>query len=311
MNMEKQNKSPVVTVVLCTFNGEKFLPEQLSSLASQTRRPDRLVLRDDGSSDASVAIVEKWAHAEGIALQQIMGPRLGPAHNFLVALQAASLADVYLFCDQDDVWREDKIERALQNVPWDQKSGPVLCATRLAVVDENLEPIRLSFLPKHLAFDSAVYESLLTGCTMAFNAKFRDTLIRMIPPAMVMHDWWCYLVATGVAGVTLRFDTEPLVLYRQHSNNAMGAKLTGLADMHVRLSRFFGTDSALRSRQLMEFAALYEVVLSPAAANLLHTLLGAKSSLLRRIWAVYKLPVQRQTFLATLTTRLAVLTNRF
>ena len=93
---------PIVTVVLSTYNGSTFIDAQLTSLASQTRRPDRLVLRDDGSTDDSVLCVENWARAEMIELQNVpASQRLGPARSFLTALKAAAPADVFLFCDRN------------------------------------------------------------------------------------------------------------------------------------------------------------------------------------------------------------------
>lgn len=302
---------PIVTVILATYNGERFLPEQLESLAAQSRKPDRLVLRDDGSTDRSVELVQAWADRSGVTLQQIMGRRLGPARSFLTALQAADQADIFLFCDQDDVWQPFKIARALEYVPWAKGAVPSLCATRLEVVDEQLKALRLSPLPKNLSFSSAVCESLLTGCTMAFNAPFRELLVRALPEQAGMHDWWCYLLATGANGATLYFDPTPTVLYRQHGGNALGAGPRGWRALLARWQRFFGRDSVMRSRQLQEFAKLHETVLSPQASDILRQVLDAKRGLGPRLWAALTAPIHRQTILSTLTTRLALLTNRF
>jgi glycosyltransferase involved in cell wall biosynthesis len=302
---------PIVTVVLATYNGERFLPEQLASLIAQSRKPDRLLLRDDGSTDHSVELVQSWAELNGVALQQVIGPRLGPARSFLKALQAAEPADVFLFCDQDDVWLPCKIERALDLVPWGQNDPPTLCATRLEVVNENLQPLRLSALPSGLSFASAACESLLTGCTMAFNAAFRELLVRALPEQAVMHDWWCYLLATGAKGAALYFDPTPTLRYRQHGSNALGVGPTGWAALKARGRRFVGRDSALRSMQLQEFAKLHGPELSAQATAILSQLVAAKHGWVPRLRASLMAPIHRQTFFATLTTRLALLTNRF
>ncbi|WP_173025676.1 glycosyltransferase family 2 protein [Acidovorax sp. SRB_14] len=302
---------PIVTVVLATYNGEFFLPEQLESLAAQSRRPDRLVLRDDGSTDRSVELVQAWADRNGVALQQVRGPRLGPARSFMKALQMAEPADIFLFCDQDDVWQPYKIERALNLVPWGDDVAPTLCATRLEIVDEQLNPLRLSFLPTDLSFSSAACESLLTGCTMAFNAAFRELLVHALPEHAPMHDWWCYLLATSANGAALHFDPTPTVLYRQHGGNALGAGPVGWSALRARGLRFFGRNSTMRSRQLQEFAKLHGSALTPEAAAILCQLLAAKRGLMPRLRAAFTTPIRRQTFLATLTTRLALLTNRF
>ena len=303
--------SPILTVVLATYNGARFLPEQLFSLSAQSRRPDRLVLRDDGSRVVSVDIVRAWTDREGIDLQLVEGDRLGPARSFLVAVQAAHSADLFLFCDQDDVWFPDKIERALALVPHGDDAAPVLYATRLDIADEHLHSLRLSSIPKNLSFESAAFESVLTGCRMAFNAAFRTRLIQGVPSHIGMHDWWCYLLATATNGAALHFDPKPSVNYRQHSSNTLGAGPTGWRALYERVRRFMRGDSTLRSRQLHEFEGLHVKVLSPHAATILHQLLGAKSALLPRLTVAFTVPIHRQTWRANLTTRLALLTNRF
>lgn len=309
--MDERMNRPVVTVILATYNGELFLPEQLESLATQSRMPDRIVLRDDGSVDRSVEIVKAWADQNGVALQQVNGPRLGPARSFLRALQVAQPADIFLFCDQDDVWQPYKIERALDHLPWGGGVAPTLYATQLEVVDEQLNFLRLSSVPKCLSFGSAVCESLLTGCTMAFNAGFRELLVRVLPEHAAMHDWWCYLLATSAIGSVLCFDSTPTVRYRQHSGNALGAGPIGWRALRARGQRFFRRDSNMRSMQLQEFAKLYESDLAPNALRILSQLLDAKCGLGPRVRATFTAPIRRQTVLATLTTRVALLTNRF
>ena len=309
--MTEPKSRPIVSVILATYNGERFLSEQLESLTLQTRCPDRLVLRDDGSTDHSVELVRVWADRNGVALQQVTGPRLGPTRSFLTALRVAEPADLYLFCDQDDVWQPCKIDRALNLVPWGDDVAPTLCATRLEVVDERLNPLRLSSLPTGLSFSSAACESLLTGCTMAFNATFRELVVRALPEQAQMHDWWCYLLSTGANGATLHFDPIPTVLYRQHGGNALGAGPVGWSALRARVLRFVGRNSAVRSRQLQEFAMLHGAGLTPEASEILCQLLAAKHGLIPRLRAVFTTPIRRQTAFATLTTRLALLTNRF
>ena len=300
--------APKVTVVLSTYNGSQYLPEQLASLNEQARRPDSLVLRDDGSTDDSVCIVREWSAVTGVQLQEVAGERLGPARSFLTAALNAAPADVYMFCDQDDIWLPDKISRAVDRLPFGPGAPPSLLATRLAVVAADLTPISLSNVPKRLTFSSAVCESMLTGCTIAFNAAFRDLLGGRVPENVVMHDWWCYLLATGAA--QLVFDCKPTLLYRQHGSNALGHRPDGLSLMFARVARFVGPHSSVRSRQLAEFADLYMTQLKPGPAQILQTLLRAPSSFAGRL-AAAAAPIERQTLALTLTTRVALLMNRF
>ena len=310
--MSEQPTPPIVTVVLATYEGARFLPEQLQSLSSQSRRPDRLVLRDDGSRDQSVQVVRNWAKDNGIELQELTGPRLGPSRSFLLALQLSKPADIFFFCDQDDVWLPQKIARALEIVPSGEGSPATLLATRLEVVDEQLGHLRLSQLPKHLSFASATCESLLTGCTMAFNSSFREQLVRCLPESAAMHDWWCYLLATGVRGMKIHFDPLPTLRYRQHGGNALGAGPTGLAAALARGKRFFGPRTSVRSNQLRELQKLYGPSLTPEAFSLLQQLVPAvRQSVFVRVKTAFFAPIHRQTVFATMVSRLSLLTDRF
>jgi glycosyltransferase involved in cell wall biosynthesis len=232
--MNNKKFGPIVTVILATYNGSRYLPAQLESLARQTVRPSRIVVRDDGSVDDSLALVKQWAGHQRIACQVIIGPNLGPARSFLTASAQAKDSDYYFFCDQDDVWLEDKIERAVTSLSAEQ-GKPMLYASRLQVVDQKLQPLRQSELPAHLSFSSAAYESLLTGCTMGFNNEFRKLLLTPLPRFVLMHDWWCYLLATGVEGAGLVYDGRPTILYRQHATNAVGAGPIGFKALKTRL----------------------------------------------------------------------------
>jgi glycosyltransferase involved in cell wall biosynthesis len=301
---------PIVSVVLSTYNGSAFIADQLASLASQTRRPDRLVLRDDGSTDDSVLCVENWARAEMIELQNVSArERLGPARSFLTALKAAAPADVFLFCDQDDVWLPDKIERAVREIINKDSSQPYMVATRLLIVDAELQPIGLSPIPQNLSFGSAVCESVVTGCTLAFNDALRQLLVREIPLKFEMHDWWCYMLASGSGQVS--FDAKPSIKYRQHHGNAVGIGPDGFKLAFARILRFIGSNSSVRSEQLIEFARLHASDIHPDANELLHQLISAKQSLPLRLRAALKSTIQRQSRARELATRIALITNRF
>lgn len=301
---------PIVTVILATYNGERYLPALLHSLLGQTCQPNRLVLRDDASSDASVDIVERWAFAADMPLQIVQGARLGPAQSFLQALEAAESADVYMFADQDDVWLPFKIERALGFLHSGPDAPPALYASQLAVVDAQLRFQNLTPCPRHLSFGSAACESLLAGCTMAFNDAFRECIIRGMPRQVAMHDWWLYLLATATA-TTLLFDATPTILYRQHGQNAVGVGAVGFAKLRERLARFVGPDSTVRSIQLQQLLQLYGAELDAPASALTHQLLAARQSLLARLRAALTAPIRRQTRGSALSTRLSLLTNRF
>lgn len=309
--MNSNQSAPVITVILATYNGSRYLADQLASLARQTMRPFRLVVRDDGSSDDSLTLVQQWCAEEGIACQVISGPNLGPARSFLTAAAQAAHSDYYFFCDQDDVWLEAKIERAVSCLASAKEGAPMLYASRLQVVDQALQPLRLSELPSHLSFASAAYESLLTGCTMAFNDAFRELLLKPVPECVLMHDWWCYLLATGIEGSQLVYDDQPTIMYRQHATNAVGAGPTGLNAMKTRFKRFLNAKKPLRFLQLEEFARLHRDRLSVEASIAVRRLSAARRDPLLRPAIALSVPIERQTFSSVLSTRFSIITNRY
>jgi len=301
---------PSITVILSTYNGAEYLPAQLKSLSDQSVRPHQLVLRDDGSRDASVDIVTSWGKEHNIDIQIVRGcERLGPARSFMAALSAAAPADFYLFCDQDDVWLPDKIECALNSLRVFPEDMPHLYASRLYIVDTNLKKVGVSALPSHLSFCSAVCESVLTGCTMAFNQALKTIITRNKPNYLLMHDWWCYLVATSFGIVT--YDSTPHILYRQHSHNVVGAGPSGLKSAQIKFKRYFGFGRKQRSRQLKEFNSLFSNQLNANQKIIVEKLTCRDQKLVHRLFIALSVPIQRQSLISQFFTRFSILTDHF
>ena len=239
------NSQPRVAILLSTYNGEKFLREQLESLFAQTY-PDFIILvRDDGSTDASPRILGDYAirYPEKIRFIKEEPANLGASASFSWLLEYAldhkatlGLESLYLlFCDQDDCWHRDKITKQMNALlAWEAENRdrhgqprPVLVHSDLQVVAEDLAPIADS-LARYQGletgrnrFSDLLISNLVTGCTALFN----EALARRVLPiseAAIMHDWWLALVATAF-GKVIYLDT-PLVQYRQHGNNTIGAK---------------------------------------------------------------------------------------
>jgi len=307
VNMSKIQ--PVVAVLLSTFNGALYLPEFLASLTTQRRPPDRLVFRDDGSQDASPAIVQSWAREAGIELEKIVGLPLGPSKSFLTMLATARPADVTMLADQDDVWLPEKIARAVGRLPLGLDARPTLYASALRVTDAQLRPLRDTEFPRHLGFASAACESVLTGCTMALNPALAAIVRAATPTRVQMHDWWLYMLATATGDVV--FDPEPTILYRQHGMNAVGAAPTGWRSLRARTQRLGSATGVRRSEQLAQLLALHEASMRPEAVQLAQLLAGTRSSTTARVRAAVTAPLQRQSGPNLLTTRIAILTNYF
>ena len=223
--MNPQKDTPNICILMSTYNGEKFLAEQLQSIEDQTHKNWRLVLSDDGSSDNTLVIAkqfqEKWG-SDRLELRQ--GPQQGFCQNFLsMACDSNIRADLYAFSDQDDVWMVDKLARAVAyfNSNSDENIPLVYCG-RTQLVDEKLSPIGLSSLftlPR--SFRNAIVQSIAGGNTMVFNQHVKELLEISGMQQVVSHDWWLYQITKG-AGGNVYYDPVPSILYRQHSGCLIG-----------------------------------------------------------------------------------------
>ena len=209
-----------ITILLSTFNGEKFIKEQLSSLYSQEDVGISILVRDDGSTDRTDTILDNEQQLGKLSWYR--GTNKGPAASFWELLANAPESPYYSFCDQDDVWDKDKLKTALEHLSR-SKDKPALyfCQTRL--VDSDLKEIKSVSITPLLTFEESLIYHFATGCTMVINDALRKELLKYTPQYMRMHDLWTYLVAQAI-GADIYFDPTPHISYRQHSDNAVGLK---------------------------------------------------------------------------------------
>ncbi len=220
-----------VDILLATYNGAAYLEVQLDSILSQEFQDWHIFVRDDGSTDETPEILNRYVtrHNEKITLIQDKPGNLGPARNFSALLQH-SKSNYIMFCDQDDYWHPDKIGKTLafmQATEAEYKNCPLLVHSDLHVVDQNLRPIFGSFWQyQGLQADRNKLADLLvqnnvTGCAMMINALLRSKVLSL-PGEAIMHDWWYALVASAFGQVIPLH--EILIDYRQHEKNDTGAK---------------------------------------------------------------------------------------
>ena len=225
-----------LSIAMCTFNGEKYLREQLASLAAQSRRPDELIVCDDGSTDDTTAIIEQFKKGAPFPVSlQINSTNLGSTKNFEQAVRMCT-GDLIFFCDQDDVWQPEKLQRLEEEFQNHKSSG--LLFSDGDVVDGELQSLGRSvwelirFGPaeqrqvrRGLAFDVLLDHNVATGAALGFRAEFRELMVPFPDDlthdgAPVLHDWWAALMVAAVADVS--FIDERLFKYRQHSGQQLG-----------------------------------------------------------------------------------------
>ncbi len=218
-----------IAILLATYNGAAHLAAQIDSLHAQTLADWRLYASDDGSTDGTTDLIEARGAARLADISQ--GPRRGHAANFAHLLCAAPRGHYVAFCDQDDVWHPGKLERALAHLPSPQ--DPVLYCARTWVCGPNLEHRHRSALPKRgLSLRNALVQNVAAGNTIVLTPAAVEILRHWRAPGAPSFDWWCYL-ALAASGAELIYDAEPVLLYRQHGQNAIGEN----AGLRARLAR--------------------------------------------------------------------------
>lgn len=219
----------MITVLLAVYNGEKYLKEQIESILNQSVKDVKIVIRDDGSTDNSGEIIESYCREYPDRISCIKGEATGSAQKNFAELLKNCDSDYIMFCDQDDVWLSDKIEKTYNAMVEAEQNDetPVLVHTDLKVVDDKLCEISPSFfdfqklIQKDITLPKLLVQNYVTGCTIMINRALKEKC-GDIPDECIMHDWWLALVA--VLFGKLVCVNEATMLYRQHAANQVGAK---------------------------------------------------------------------------------------
>lgn len=270
----RPHSADLVVVLLATFDGALYLRKQLDSVADQTHKQWRLVVSDDGSSDDTMQVVRRFAEEHAGKVTILQEDPLGSARdNFLRLLKKSGPAAYFAFCDQDDVWRLDKLELLVQQcrrVEAERASTPCLVYSDLTVVDSQLQLLNDSFLkqirtnPEGITYKNLLAENSIPGCSMLINAALADVLrtYDFDTSKVIMHDWWLALVAATLG--TISYVPTSLVSYRQHATNTLGSvNRSGLAFV---LSKFLQANNSATLQtyeQAAAFVDAYRDILDP------------------------------------------------
>jgi glycosyltransferase involved in cell wall biosynthesis len=297
---------------MTSYNGEKFIRQQLESIFSQTFKNWQLIISDDGSTDKTIEIVFEYQKIWGEKIQLRNGPQKGFAENFLsMACDRNLIADFYAFCDQDDVWLPQKLEIAIKQIRNAcLNNEPFLYCGRTVSVDEKLKTTGQSTLfKKPPSFDNALVQSIAGGNTMVFNraCKLVIQTVGVVPTPS--HDWWLYLLISGVGGKVF-YDPKPLVLYRQHENSIFGENKSFFNRFKRLFILFDGRfkvwiDTNIKCLQMAENTLTYR---ADESLNILLNI--SQLSLSRKIINLKYFRFYRQSSLQNLILKIALLMNK-
>lgn len=248
-----QEENTSICIFMATFNGAKFVSQQLKSFESQTIKNWELVVSDDGSTDDTLFIIQKFKEEHPTySIKILKGPQNGFADNFLNMLKRYDgKADFFAFSDQDDIWQSHKLENAIRKLGKVPIDIPGLYCSRTEYIDQ----FGKSYVPSQYSrcftltpsFTNSLVQCLAGGNTMVFNRRSFELILKTKATSKVpSHDWWLYQLISGCGGLVF-YDPVPTVLYRQHSKNLIGGNRKVIAKIH-RIKMFLSGEFALANR---------------------------------------------------------------
>lgn len=237
----------MIAILMATFNGAKYIREQIDSILSQTYPDWTLYVRDDGSTDETLSIVKEYVRLyTSIKIINDDNLHKGPGDSFMWLLNEVQ-ADYYMFCDQDDVWLNNKLETSYERMMEEEKRSrykPILVYSDAKIVDANLLEMSTSWYEyigkKGQKNDNRYFliGNLALGCTIMINEKAKKVMFPY-ETYSIMHDYWLALKVYANGGILAYIDS-PLMLYRQHGKNALGAaKKVGIYSKILHFREYF------------------------------------------------------------------------
>ncbi len=302
-----------VAILMCSYNGEAFLAEQMESYQQQSHRDWTVYVSDDGSQDRTLDILQATATQWGAGrLQVFEGPGQGFVANFLSLTCRADIhADYYAWADQDDIWKQEKLEKAIAWLKSIPENVPALYCGRTELICESGLPI--GFSPKFALaphFSNALVQNIGGGNTMVFNHAARALLQEAGDKLKVpSHDWWAYQLISGVGGA-VHYDPVPTVLYRQHDENLVGTNSSWWARLKRLRMAFKGLFYEWNTQNIHALESMSHRLSQEHRVKLDQFKAARNQSLLPRILGFKRAGLYRQTVVGNLGLILATLLKK-
>lgn len=239
--MKKANKNPKVQILLATYNGEKFLRQQLDSIVNQDYKLWELLIHDDGSFDNTLSILNEYQNNYPKKVRILSDQKIfsSSSKNFFHLIEHRSRkANLYCLCDQDDLWHKKKLKLIIERYNSIKERDLVLIHSDLSLIDgsgkllEKSHNKLIKYQKNFIRKNKAIYYNPVPGCAMCINSALAEKI--SYSKYMVMHDWWILLSAIN-ENANVQFIKFPLVKYRQHSSNVLGYKKINIFILIIRL----------------------------------------------------------------------------
>lgn len=290
-----------VQILMSTFNGEKYLQEQLNSLFNQENIKLDILVRDDNSTDKTKEILDrnhiKW----------YTGKNLKPAKSFFDLIKKSGDFEYYAFCDQDDVWDNKKLYIAIEKLEKYNNNKPSMYFSNKKIVDQNLNYLYTTNETKKISLGSSLITNIATGCTIVINKKMMEALKKYSPSFIEMHDAWVYKLCLALDGNVV-FDKNSYINYRQHQNNVIGNSESILSKIKRRLKGIIKCNH-IKEKMALEILEGYKDVISQKNLEILNDFVGYKK-LKNKFKLIFKEEYKTGDFSKDLIFKIAVLINK-
>ncbi len=310
--MKLIRKNSTVAILLCAYQGELYIEDQLASFMEQSYSKWKLYISDDGSRDRTLKIIKRFDFKNKPQPLMFKGTNKGFAAHFINLTSRSSIkATYYAWCDQDDIWQKTKLEKAVRWLDSQPSSLPLLYGSRTLLVDHlnrYLGSTRIFKKPK--TFENALVQNILGGNTMVFNEKARRLFLKAaIDQTVPAHDWLMYQVVTACGGL-VQYDEKAYLRYRQHTRNMIGMNIGFKARMNRIKLMLDGSYQLWNMLNVKALSFIYPDMTKQNQMTFNQFKNLREASLWQRLMLIRKSGLYRHTFLENLGLYLAILIGK-
>ncbi len=274
-----------VAILMSTYNGEKYLKEQIDSLVNQTYKNLCIIIRDDGSNDNTINIIKEYQKNNANIIFKA-DKNIGFMNSFFELLKECNDAEYYAYCDQDDIWMEDKIERAVAFLDKADKDKPVLYFSNSDYYDEHMNYITSAPKVKMYNFRNALVECVTQGMTMVINNTTRKMMIDNKPTKCLFHDWWTYMLCSGLGEII--YDEKSLVKYRRHNKSVTSEGKSKIDLLLYRINEFIIGNSLKKIKdQIIQYDEFYYDKLNDENKKTIRLFTNRKNTIINTLKKVF------------------------
>lgn len=271
-----------IAVMMSTYNGEKYIREQIDSILSQKGEFSlALIVRDDGSQDNTISILKDYED-KGLLKLYCDGQNLGPARSFMSLFMSTRDYDYYAFSDQDDYWCDNKIQKGIDAIKSEKQ--PALFFSNGELVDERLKYLGRNIFRKTppINFESMIINGGPPGCTMLWNEELAQIIREKgIPELMWVHDLYVVRVASAIGKI--KYCDDCLIKYRQHGSNVIGIKTKKAEALKDRVNRIIKKNEKSIVDYLQVIEIMYKKEIQDDKISFVESVIGYKKSLYSRL----------------------------